>query len=114
VSAPHDAPDLPTIVEAVREFLVGEVRPELSGRLRYHLRVATNLLEIAERELALGESQRQAHKAMLARVGFASDEEVARAIRAGEVDDRLDELAGELRGIVTAKLAVAHPGYGGS
>ena len=52
MSAPHDAPDPATLLDAVHEFLVSEVEPELSGRLRYHLKVAANVVRIVERELA--------------------------------------------------------------
>ena len=44
MSEPHDLPDPPTLIEAVREFLVDEIEPELDGRLRYHLKVAINVL----------------------------------------------------------------------
>ena len=113
MSAPHDSPDVAGLLEAVREFLAGEVEPELDGRLRYHLRVAVNVLAIAERELRMGEEHAARHAERLARLGFASDAELAAAIREGRVDARLGEIERELRGAVADKLAVARPGYGG-
>ncbi len=112
MSAPHDQPDPSTLIEAVREFLTTEVEPETEGRLRYHLKVAANVLAIVERELKLGERHAAEHRERLARLGFDSDAELAAAIRSGAMDDREEELAGELRAMVAAKLAVARPGYG--
>jgi hypothetical protein len=114
MSAPHDQPDLPTLLEAVREFLSTELEPQTEGRLRYHLKVAANVLAIVERELRLGEEQAARHRARMARLGFAGDRELAAAIRSGDLDGRLGELEHELRGMVADKLAVARPGYGES
>ena len=41
----------------------------------------------------------------------AAQADVARRIRAGELDDRWDEAVAVLRESVRAKLQVAHPGY---
>jgi hypothetical protein len=111
MSAPHDQPDAPTLIEAVREFLTTEVEPQTEGRLRYHLKVAANVLAIVERELRLGEEQAATHRERLERLGFQSDAELAAAIRSGVLDDRAGELASELREAVRDKLAVARPGY---
>jgi hypothetical protein len=111
MSAPHDQPDPGTLIEAVREFLATEVEPQTEGRLRYHLKVAANVLAIVERELELGEEHATRHRARLARLGFDTDEQLAKAIRSGELDDRHEELARELREMVADKLAVARPGY---
>ena len=107
--APHDAPDIPTLLEAVRDFLTRELEPQLEGRLRWHTKVAANVLAVVERELQLGPEHADRHAERLERVGFASDAELADAIRAGQLDDRLDQLAEELRGMVADKLAVARP-----
>ncbi len=112
MSAPHDAPDPATLLDAVREFLVDEVEPQLDGRLRYHLKVAANVLRIVEREIRLGEEHAARHRERLARLGFAGDTELAAAIRSGAADQRLDAIERELRAAVTDKLAVARPGYG--
>lgn len=112
MTAPHDQPDASALLEAVREFLATEVEPNTEGRLRYHLKVAANVLAIVERELELGEAQAAAHRDRLERLGFAGDRELAAAIRAGELDDRFGELQKELVQMVADKLAVARPGYG--
>ena len=111
MSAPHDLPDPPALLEAVREFLANDVEPELDGRLRYHLKVAINVLAIVERELRLADEHAARHRERLARLGFESDAALADAIRSGALDDRLEEVAAELREMVADKLAVARPDH---
>lgn len=107
----HDEPSLPELVEAVREFLEGDVMTATEGRLQFHARVAANALKMVERELALGPAQEAAHLADLASLGVGSEAELAAAIRSGRLDDRLPEVVAVIRRTVAAKLAVAHPGY---
>jgi hypothetical protein len=114
MTVPHDQPDAPGLLEAVREFLTTEVEPQAEGRLRYHLKVAANVLAIVERELRLGEEQAARHRARLERLGFVNDHTLAHAIRSGALDERLDQLEESLREMVADKLAVARPGYGSS
>ena len=109
----HDEPSMAALLEAVREFLEDDVIPGTEGRLRFHARVAANVVRMVERELALGEAQEAAHAADLARLGVGSEAELATAIRAGALDGRIAEVVAVVRRTVAAKLAVAHPGYGG-
>ena len=44
--APHDAPSAAELVEAVREWLERDVMAATEGRLRFHARVAVNVLSI--------------------------------------------------------------------
>jgi uncharacterized protein DUF6285 len=111
MSGPHDLPDPATLVEAVREFLADEIQPELEGRLRYQLKVAINVLAIVERELRLGPEHAARHQQRLERLGFETDAELADAIRAGALDDRLDEIKQALTEMVYDKLAVARPDH---
>jgi hypothetical protein len=93
----------------VREFLSQELEPQLEGRLRWHTKVAANVLAVVERELRLGPEQAERHRQRLERLGFDSNAALAEAIRAGRLDDRLDRVAEELRDMVADKLAVARP-----
>jgi hypothetical protein len=111
MTTPHDRPDAPTLVEAVREFLADEIEPELDGRLRYHLKVAINVLAIVERELRLGPEHAARHTQRLERLGFQTDAELADAIRSGALDDRLDEVREALTEMVGDKLVVARPDH---
>ena len=114
MTAPHDQPDAATLIDAVREFLGAEVEPQTEGRLRYHLKVAANVLGIVERELEVGAEQAARHADRLSRLGFADDRELAAEIRSGRLDQRLKELEVPMREMVADKLAVARPGYGGT
>jgi hypothetical protein len=107
----HDAPDAAQLVQAVREFLERDVLPATAGRVRFHARVAVNVLGIVERELTLGPEQEARHRQRLARLGCTDDAELARAIREGRLDDRLDEVTEVVRAAVADKLAVANPRY---
>jgi hypothetical protein len=111
VTEPHDIPDAAGLVEAVREFLERDVMSVTEGRVQFHTRVAVNVLGMVERELALGSEQQRAHAAGLATLGFADEAALASAIRAGEVDDRLDEVRAFVRRTVEDKLRVANPKY---
>jgi hypothetical protein len=111
VNAPHDAPSAAELLEAVREFLEGDVAGATEGRVRFHARVAARALAIVERELAAADRIADAHAERLAGLGFGSDAELAAAIRAGDCDDRWDEVAAVVRATVADKLAVANPDY---
>jgi Domain of unknown function (DUF6285) len=111
VSVPHDMPTLTELVEAAREFIESEVMERADGSLRFHARVAVNVLAIVQRELELGEAQAAAHAERLRSLGLRSERELAAAIRAGTLDDRADEVREVVRATVADKLAVANPGY---
>ncbi|HSM65414.1 MAG TPA: DUF6285 domain-containing protein [Ilumatobacteraceae bacterium] len=112
MTAPHDAPNAMELLEAVREWIDHEVIPATDGRLRFHARVASNVLGMVEREIELGPAQEAAHRERLARLGVADDAELAAAIRARRLDDRADEVRTVLAAAVADKLAVANPTYG--
>jgi len=112
MSAPHDAPTAIELLEAVREWIDREVIAATDGRLRFHARVASNVLAMVEREIELGPAQAAAHDARLAQLGVADDAELAAAIRERRFDDRAEELRSLLAQDVADKLAVANPTYG--
>jgi hypothetical protein len=95
-------PDRPTaleLIEAVFEFLSAEVLPTLDDhRMKFRTLVAMNALAIARRELE-------------ADTAWPSDEELrelARRIRAGDVDD---DLLPRLKEHVAGKLRISNPAY---
>ncbi|HKY68899.1 MAG TPA: phosphotransferase, partial [Acidimicrobiales bacterium] len=73
----HDAPTAAQLVEAVREFLEGDVMATAEGRVRFHARVAGRVLATVERELAVGDGPARAHAARMATLGFGSDAALA-------------------------------------
>ena len=111
MSAAHDMPSAEALVEAVREFLERDVLDATEGRVKFHTRVAINVLGMVEREIALGAAQTKAHADGLRRLGFATEAELAAAIRDGSVDDRTRDVLDFLWETVRAKLEVANPRY---
>jgi hypothetical protein len=111
MTAPHDAPSAAELLEAVREWLDREVIPSSDGRLRFHARVASNVIGMVEREIELGPAQHRAHEGRLSQLGVADDRELAAGIRRRDFDDRADELRALLIETVLDKLAVANPRY---
>ena len=114
MTTPHDIPDARGLVAAVREFLERDVMNATEGRVQFHTRVAINVLGMVERELALGRGQLERHRVGLGRIGVDDEGELARAIREGRLDDRLQEVAAFVRATVEDKLDVANPRYRGS
>jgi hypothetical protein len=108
--SPHDVPTAQQLVESVREWLQRDVLAETSGRLQFHARVAVNVLAMVERELQLGPQQAGDHAARLARLGFETDDELAAAIRDGDIEIT-EQLRADVWDSVRDKLAVANPKY---
>jgi len=117
---PDDRPTAAELLDAVTEFLEGELQPALDGRLAFHTRVAVNALRIARREIELGPALDEVRHARLPRLldvpadsAPARDLEVelARRVREGTLDDRRPELIDYLRATLRIQLEIAHPGY---
>ena len=113
MTEPHDAPTAAQLVEAVREFLEGDVMGATEGRVQFHTRVAANVLGIVERELEQGDALTRRHCDGLAALGLSDEEALAQAIRAGVLDDRMADVARFVRQTVEDKLRVANPRYAG-
>jgi hypothetical protein len=95
-----DRPTALELLEAVNEFLAGEVLPLMDDhRMKFRTLVALNALGIAYRELAAGEDE-----------GMSEDElrDLARRIRAGGVPDDAVPL---LKEHVAAKLRISNPRF---
>jgi hypothetical protein len=109
--APHDPPSSGELVEAVREWIERDVVPATEGRLRFHARVAANILAMVERQMDVGVVQAAEHAGRLEAFGCVDDADLSARIRSGEFDDRIDEVRAAVRASVEAKLRVANPGY---
>ena len=116
LSTMHDRPTAAELVESVREYLEKDVMPG-EGRVAFHARVASKVLAMVERELALGPDQHvEEHNRLVALLGHDATVreltvELARQIRAGELDDRADQVFVTVRASVRSKLAVSNPEY---
>ena len=111
MTSPHDRPNAAELLESIREWLERDVLEAVDGRLQFHTRVAINSLNIVLRELELGVDQERRHHEVLEQLGYASDEELAQAIRRGEFDDQLPGLLRALSRVVEDKVRVANPQY---
>ena len=113
----QDRPTAVELLDAVAGFLEQDVAPALDARLRFHARVAVNVLRILQREWELGPGQAERQRALLTGLlGHDGDlaeqwAELAGAIRRGALDDRRDDVVAALREITAQKLAIANPGY---
>ncbi len=108
---PHDVPSALELLEAVRDYLETDVLAATEGRVRFHARVAANVVGMVGREVAVGPALSEAHAARLARLGVGTEGELGAAIRSGRYDDRLGEVSDLVREAVADKLSVANPGY---
>jgi hypothetical protein len=127
----QDRPDAPELLDAVAEYLFGELRPEVPREQRFKVLVAANVCAVVAREIRAGdgptredlklfrellgeEGEAPSDPDELAREVRQAVEELSNRLRSGEIDDRLDELAPKLAEHVRRKLEVARPGYAGS
>ncbi len=93
----QDRPDAHELAAALERYLRDELLPDAPPEHRFRLRVAANVCAILAREAAPLAPDR------------AAAEELVAEIRAGAWDDRLPELAAQLRPEVAAKLAIDNP-----
>ncbi len=108
---PHDLPSAVQLLDAVRGYLADDVMPATEGRIRFHARVAANVVAMVAREIELGPGQAEAHDRRLRSLGVANEAELAAAIRDGSLTAGLEEVAGTVAATVADKLAVANPAY---
>ncbi|MHB8440206.1 MAG: DUF6285 domain-containing protein [Acidimicrobiales bacterium] len=109
--APHDAPGIDELLDAVEQFLRQDLLPTVEGRMAFLVRVSANVVSMVARQVELGPEQAGAHVARLRSFGVDSERALAEAIRSGSFDDRLDEVTAAVRATVADKLAVANPRY---
>lgn len=112
--SPHDRPTLAEMVEAVRTWIEGDLVRVTDSGLRFHARVAANMLAIVERELAIGPALDAAHRERLESLGVVDDADLVAAIRSGRLDDRAAEVRALVWASVRDKLLVANPAYLGA
>jgi hypothetical protein len=111
VRAPFGRPTATELVEAVREYLEGDVMEGSDRGARFKGRVARNALLTVERELRLGPTMAEAHAARLAALGFDDDRQLAGALRSGTFDGAWGEVGPALAAAARDQLLVANPAY---
>ena len=114
----QDRPTAPELLDSVAEYLFGELRPEVPREQRFKVLVAANVCAIVARELRAGDQPDREDLALFSELlgerledVRAAAAELSRRLRAGELDDRIDELAPRLEEHVRRKLEIARPGY---
>ena len=88
-----------------------DLRAGTEGRLSFHARVAANALKVLQREVALEPALSRAHLERLRSLDCSNNTELAARIRAGELDDRSEEVRTLVAASVHDKLLVANPGW---
>ncbi len=110
-------PTTTELLSAVREFLTDVAMPELSGRSRFHARVAANVLGIVQRELELGAAVTDREQGRLRALQGgdgtveALNEELCDRIRSGELSAADAALTDHLWSTTLDKLAIDQPNY---
>jgi len=124
----QDRPTASELLEATAEYLFAELRPEVPREQRFKVLVAANLCAVVAREIAAGaepgredlalfaellgeEVEPPADPAELESATRVAAAELARRLRSGELDARIEELAPRLEEHVRRKLEVARPDY---
>jgi len=124
----QDRPTAPELLDAMAAKLFAEVREWVPRERRFQVLVLANLCAVVARELRAGPEPSLADVRLFRELlrgssagDIRADEadaaaraiafELSAAIRAGELDDRLDEALDRLREHVARKLEVARPGY---
>jgi Domain of unknown function (DUF6285) len=125
----QDRPDAPELLDALAEFLAGDVAEWAPREKRFQVLVAANLCAILGRELRAGAEPLRGDLALLHQLlgtepppgelseaelraeVRSAEAELAAQLRAGELDQRLDEVASRLVEHVRRKLEIARPGY---
>jgi hypothetical protein len=95
----HDRPDAHELLQEVEHHLRERVLPAVQEEERFLVRVAANVVGIVAREVEPLAPDR------------AREAALAEEIRSGAWDERLEELAAQVREDVRAKVDVAHPGW---
>jgi hypothetical protein len=113
----REQPSAAELLDAVAEFLRGEIVPAPSGRVAFHARVAANVLDIVRRQLTTAPAADAAEadrlRALLGHDGDlqALNAELCDLIAEGRVD-RLDRrLIEHLWATTLDTLSVDQPGY---
>ncbi len=124
----QDRPTAPELLDALAGMLFSQVREWVPRERRFQILVAANVCAVLARELRAGSEPALADARLFRELlgnGAADDPlpeeadaaarasaaELAKAIRAGDLDDDLPPAIGRLREHVSRKLAVARPGY---
>lgn len=110
--APHGEPSSLELLEAVAGFLRSDsVTAEMSPQVRFHTRVAGNVVDVVRRQILLGPRQAAESAARLAALGVADQRALCDALWSGELDAADEKVRDAVVADVRARLLVANPRY---
>tara|TARA_Y100001936_G_scaffold114119_1_gene111965 strand:- start:104 stop:502 length:399 start_codon:yes stop_codon:yes gene_type:complete len=110
-NSPYDAPSAHQLIEAVNILISGEIGEEISPTQKWKLRIASNALGIASREIQNIREDRKALRSILESLQMETEKDLSEAIRAGVFDDSLKDIHAQLVPLVDKKIMVANPSY---
>jgi hypothetical protein len=112
-----DKPSGETLILAVARLLRDEVLPSVDGALSFKVRVAANVLDLVQRELASGAVADAGERSRLQGLLGRDDETgvlnrlLCDRIRSGEMSLATPGLSEHLWATTLAKMAIEQPGY---
>ena len=110
-NSPYDAPSAHQLIEAVNLLISEELGGEISPTQKWKLRIASNALGIASREIQNIREDREALRRILDSLQMETEKDLSEAIRNGVFDDSIDDIQAQLVPLVDNKLMVANPSY---
>ena len=82
-NSPYDAPSAHQLIEAVNLLISEEIGEEISPTQKWKLRIASNALGIASREIQNIREDRKALRSILESLQMETEKDLSEAIRAG-------------------------------
>ena len=110
-NSPYDAPSAHQLIEAVNLLISEELGGEISPTRKWKLRIASNALGIASREIQNIREDREALRSVLDSLQMETEKDLSESIRNGAFDDSLEDIHARLVPLVDKKLLVANPSY---
>ena len=110
-NSPYDAPSAHQLIEAVNLLISEELDGEISPTQKWKLRIASNALGIASREIQNIREDRESLRRILDSLQMETEKDLSEAIRNGAFDDSLVDIHARLVPLVDKKLMVANPSY---
>ena len=107
----YDAPSAHQLIEAVNLLISEELGGENSPTQKWKLRIASNALGIASREIQNIREDRKALRSILESLQMETEKDLSEAIRGGVFDDSLKDIHAQLVPLVDKKIMVANPSY---
>nr|WP_223204802.1 phosphotransferase family protein [Gordonia jinghuaiqii] len=109
---PHGSPTSVELLQALTEFLRSDaLQAELSPQVRFHTRVAGNVVDVVRRQALVGAEQAAESAERLHAVGVADQRALCDALRSGELDGTDEKVRAAIIADVRARLLVANPKY---